>query len=115
MAAANELSGMTLPRLVDTSACEVMTLARGEVPVPACLCRSPGPTTRLDVPRRACLRRRARRRQARDTLHEIDRVRAAGIRFGRVLADAGSGLSAPFRQGLNARDPCRRKPFGNGS
>src|SRR5258706_13594880 len=28
---------------------------------------------------------------------------AAGVRFGCVLADAGYGLSAPFRQGLTAR------------
>ena len=28
---------------------------------------------------------------------------AAGVRFGAVLADAGYGLSAPFRQGLSAR------------
>jgi SRSO17 transposase len=34
---------------------------------------------------------------------EIDRVLAAGVRFGAVLADAGYGLSAPFRQGLDAR------------
>ena len=34
-------------------------------------------------------------------LAEIDRVRAAGARFGCVLADAGYGLSAPFRQGLS--------------
>jgi SRSO17 transposase len=36
-------------------------------------------------------------------LEEIDRVRAAGVRFGCVLADAGYGLSAPFRHGLSAR------------
>jgi SRSO17 transposase len=36
-------------------------------------------------------------------LAEIDRVVAAGVRFGSVLADAGYGLSAPFRQGLTAR------------
>jgi SRSO17 transposase len=36
-------------------------------------------------------------------LLEIDRVIAAGVRFGCVLADAGYGLSAPFRQGLTAR------------
>ena len=36
-------------------------------------------------------------------LAEIDRVIAAGVRFGCVLADAGYGLSAPFRQGLTAR------------
>lgn len=36
-------------------------------------------------------------------LLEIDRVRAAGLRFGCVLADAGYGSSGPFRQGLSAR------------
>lgn len=36
-------------------------------------------------------------------LAEIDRVVAAGVRFGCVLADAGYGMSAPFRQGLTAR------------
>src|SRR6266478_5047161 len=36
-------------------------------------------------------------------LAEIDRVIAAGVRFSCVLADAGYGLSAPFRQGLTAR------------
>lgn len=38
-------------------------------------------------------------------LEEIDRIPAAGVRFGCVLADAGYGLSAPFRQGLSARGP----------
>ena len=36
-------------------------------------------------------------------LAEIDRVRAAGVRFGCVLADAGYGLSASFRRGLSER------------
>ena len=36
-------------------------------------------------------------------LEEIDRLMGLGIRFGTVLADAGYGLSAPFRQGLSAR------------
>jgi hypothetical protein len=36
-------------------------------------------------------------------LAEIDRVIAAGVRFGYVLADAGYGISAAFRQGLTAR------------
>ena len=36
-------------------------------------------------------------------IKEIDRVIAAGVRFGCVLADAGYGLSAPFRQALSAR------------
>jgi len=37
-------------------------------------------------------------------LTEIDRIIAAGVRFGCVLADAGYGLSALFRQGLTARN-----------
>jgi SRSO17 transposase len=36
-------------------------------------------------------------------LEEIDRLTAQGVRFGAVLADAGYGLSAAFRQGLSAR------------
>src|SRR6201982_717187 len=36
-------------------------------------------------------------------LAEIDRVIAAGVRFGCLVADAGYGASAPFRQGLTAR------------
>lgn len=36
-------------------------------------------------------------------LAEIDRVIAAGCRFGRVVADAGYGISAAFRQGLSDR------------
>src|SRR5690348_15883844 len=36
-------------------------------------------------------------------LAEIDRVTAAGARFGRVLADAGYGAGAAFRRGLDER------------
>ena len=36
-------------------------------------------------------------------LAELDRVRAAGVRFGTVLADAGYGASAVFRHGLDQR------------
>lgn len=39
-------------------------------------------------------------------IEEIDRVVAAGIRFGCVLADAGYGLPASFRQALSARGLC---------
>ncbi len=39
-------------------------------------------------------------------IEEIDRVIAAGVRFGCVLADAGYGLSAPFRQALSERGLC---------
>ena len=38
-----------------------------------------------------------------DRFEEIDRLMTAGVRFGTVVADAGYGLSAPFRQGLSAR------------
>src|SRR5579864_2682939 len=46
---------------------------------------------------------RAARTKPEIALAEIDRIRAAGVRFATVLADAGYGLSAPFRQGLDAR------------
>src|SRR6266446_6404674 len=84
-----------------------LTLARGEVPVTVAL--------RLFLPEswtndRARLKRagvpieyRAARTKPEIALAEIDRVIAAGVRFGCVLADAGYGLSAPFRQGLTAR------------
>jgi SRSO17 transposase len=47
--------------------------------------------------------RRAYRTKPEIALEEIDRLRAADLRFGCVLADAGYGLSAPFRQALSAR------------
>jgi SRSO17 transposase len=84
-----------------------LTLARGEVPVMLAL--------RLFLPEswtseRARLERagvpagsRAVRTKPEMALTEIDRVIAAGVRFGCVLADAGYGLSALFRQGLTAR------------
>ncbi len=36
-------------------------------------------------------------------LSELDRLRAAGVRFGAVLADAGYGSSAAFRRALDER------------
>lgn len=84
-----------------------LTLAGGEVPVMVSL--------RLFLPEswtsdRARLKRagvpveyRAPRTKPEIALAEIDRVMAAGVGFGCVLADAGYGLSAPFRQGLTAR------------
>src|ERR1700749_1641250 len=84
-----------------------LTLARGEVPVMLAL--------RLFLPEswtsnQARLKRagvpaeyRMARTKPEMALAEIDRVIAAGVRFGCVLADAGYGLSAPFRQGLTAR------------
>src|SRR5690348_2339139 len=84
-----------------------LTLARGEVPGMLAL--------RLFLPEswtsdRARLKRagvpaeyRAARTKLEIALAELDRVIAAGVRFGCVLADAGYGMSAPFRQGLTAR------------
>jgi SRSO17 transposase len=46
---------------------------------------------------------RAPRTKPEIALAEVDRLIAAGVRFGCVLADAGYGLSAPFRQGVTAR------------
>jgi SRSO17 transposase len=84
-----------------------LTLARGEVPVPVALrlflpdewtadparCRAAGvpkdrisPRTKLEI-----------------ALEEVDRVRAAGVTFGCVLADAGYGAAAEFRRALTAR------------
>jgi SRSO17 transposase len=84
-----------------------LTLARGEVPVMLAL--------RLFLPEswtsnRARLDRagvpaeyRTARTKPEMALAEIDRTIATGVRFGCVLADAGYGMSAPFRQGLTTR------------
>ena len=85
-----------------------LTLARGEVPVMLAL--------RLFLPDswtgdQVRLKRagvpvdcRTARTKPEIALAEIDRVMAAGVRFGCVLADAGYGLSAPFRHGLAERN-----------
>ena len=84
-----------------------LTLARGEVPVPIGL-RLFLPKSWTDEPARCAAAgvpetARTARTKPEIALDEIDRVRAAGIHFGCVLADAGYGLSAPFRQSLSAR------------
>ena len=83
-----------------------LTLARGEVPVVLALRLFPESWTR----ERARLERagvpaeyRTARTKPELALLEIDRVIAAGVHFGCVLADAGYGLSAPFRQALTVR------------
>jgi len=84
-----------------------LTLARGEVPVMVAL--------RLFLPEswtsdRVRLKRagvptghRTARTKPEIALAEIDRMIAAGVRFGCVLADAGYGMSAPFRHALTER------------
>jgi SRSO17 transposase len=85
-----------------------LTLARAEVPVMVAL--------RLFLPEswtsdRVRLKRagvpaeyQTARTKPAIALAEIDRITAAGVRFGCVFADAGYGLSAPFRQALTARN-----------
>jgi SRSO17 transposase len=84
-----------------------LTLARGEVPVPVGLRLFLPETWAADAERcaRAGVPEEHRRASAKTevALAEIDRVIAAGARFGRVLADAGYGASAAFRQGLSRR------------
>ena len=84
-----------------------LTLARGEVPVmlalrlflPDSWASNPAQLKRAGVP----VEYRTARTKPEIALAEIDRVITAGVRLGCVLADAGYGLSAPFRQGLTAR------------
>ncbi len=84
-----------------------LTLARGEVPVTLALRLFLSESWTSD---RARLKRasvpveyRTAWTKPEMALAEIDRVIATGVRFGCVLADAGYGSSAPFRQGLTAR------------
>src|SRR3954453_15411011 len=90
--------------------CQVLvslTLARGGVPLPLGLrlflpdewTADPARCARAGVPEE---HRRALTKPDL-ALAEIDRVTAAGVRFGRVLADAGYGASASFRRGLDER------------
>ena len=84
-----------------------LTLAQNEVPVPIALrlflpeswTRDPERLRRAGVPQTF----QAERSKPEIALAELDRVMAAGVRFGCVVADAGYGLSAAFRQGLSAR------------
>ena len=85
-----------------------LTLAAGEGPVPLALrlflpeswTADPARLDKAGVPPE----RRALRSKPEIALEEIDRVRAAGVRFGVVLTDAGYGASAAFRQGLSERE-----------
>lgn len=84
-----------------------LTLARREVPImvglrlflPESWTSEPARLDRARVPEA----RRDYRTKPVIALGEIDRVREGGVRFACVLADAGYGLSAPFRQGLSER------------
>ena len=83
------------------------TLASGEVPVmiglrlflPEIWTNDPVRLRKARVPDD----RQAFRSKPVIAIEEIDRIKDAGVRFGCELADAGYGLSAPFRQALSAR------------
>lgn len=84
-----------------------VTLASNEVPVMVGL-RLFLPEVWTSDPARMALARVPEDRQGAFSkpeiaIAEIDRVRAAGVRFGCVLADAGYGSGGPFRQALSAR------------
>jgi SRSO17 transposase len=84
-----------------------LTLADREVPIPLGLrlflpqewTDDPARCAAAGVPDEAVI---ARSKGA-IALAEVDRLRAAGVRFATVLADAGYGASAAFRHGLDAR------------
>jgi hypothetical protein len=84
-----------------------LTLARDEVPVgvaqrlflPEQWTRDPERCMAVGVPED----RLAYRTKLEIALEELDRISAAGVTFGFVLADAGYGISATFRQALAAR------------
>lgn len=84
-----------------------LTLARDELPVPVALrlflpeswTSHPSRMSKAGVPKAM----RQPRTKPGIALEEIDRLMAERLRFGVVLADAGYGLSAAFRQGLSAR------------
>jgi SRSO17 transposase len=84
-----------------------LTLARDEVPVPVALrlflprewVADPERLERAGVPEE----RRAPRAKGEVALAEVDRLLGLGLRFGCVLADAGYGNSALFRQALSVR------------
>jgi SRSO17 transposase len=93
-----------------TANCQVLvslTLARGEVPVPVGL-RLFLPAEWTSEPERCAAAGvpdalRVAQSKPAIALAEIDRLVAAGLRFGCVLADAGYGSSPDFRRGLDER------------
>ena len=85
-----------------------LTLARREVPIMLALrlflperwTSDPSRLKRAGVPKAY----RKPRTKSEVALEELDRIIAAGVRFGCVLTDAGYGQSAAFRQGLTVRE-----------
>lgn len=86
-----------------------LTLARGEVPVPLALrlyLPEEWTADRARCQRAGVPRDLGFRSKGAIALTELDRLRAAGVSFGVVLADAAYGSSAEFRQALSVRRLC---------
>jgi len=97
-----------LGKVANSQVLVTLTLARGEVPLPVGL-RLFLPTAWTEDAERcdeAGVAEAARTAQTKPeiALAEIDRVRAAGVRFSCVLADGGFGSSPDFRHGLDERE-----------
>ena len=83
-----------------------LTLAKEEVPVPIVLrlflpdtwIKDPERLQHAGVPETFWVERS----KPEIALAELQRIRQAGVSFGAVVADAGYGISAPFRQALSA-------------
>ena len=97
----------TLGKIANCQTLVSLTLARREVPImlalrlflPESWTSDPSRLKRAGVPTTY----RKPRTKSEVALEELDRVIAAGVRFGCVLTDAGYGQGASFRQGLTAR------------
>src|SRR5215475_7951530 len=100
--------GSALGRTANCQALVSVTLARGEVPVAVALrlflpqgwINDPARLQRAGVP----IPHQSARTKPQIALAEVDRLLESGARFGCVLADAGYGQSAPFRQELTRRN-----------
>lgn len=87
-----------------------LTLSHGEVPVPVALrlylpeswTAAPERLGKAGVPEDC----RGFRSKVEIALAELDRLAAAGVRFGCVLADADYGRTVAFRRGLGERQRC---------
>jgi SRSO17 transposase len=96
----------TLGKKANCQSLVSLTLAKGEVPIPIVLrlflpdawVKDPERLQHAGVPESF----RVERSKPEMALEELQLVIQAGVSFGAVLADAGYGISAPFRQGLSA-------------
>jgi SRSO17 transposase len=97
----------TLGKTANCQTLVSLTLAKDEVPVmlglrlflPESWTSDPVRMSQAGVPEE----HRLPKSKPEMAIEEIDRVRVAGVRFGCVLADAGYGLSGPFRHALSER------------